>query len=269
MKIIVIDAGHGMSTPGKRCLKSIDPNETREFYLNDRVADRVEAKLREYECIVIRSDDTTGLKDISLGNRVKIANNAKADVFLSIHHNAGVGGRSGGGTVGHYSSDSLLRLQACSRLVSSVEVCTQLPTNRSSKVVKSGFYVIRKTNMPAFLLENGYMDSTTDTPIILTAEHAEKTADGIVKFLVDYLLLTSHNAVTPITVTPAESNMFYAKYTGKTTTLTAALTTLGINSTFVFRKKIAVANGIKLYTGTYAQNTQIYNLLVAGCLKKG
>ena len=27
--LICIDAGHCLSTPGKRCLKSIDPNETR------------------------------------------------------------------------------------------------------------------------------------------------------------------------------------------------------------------------------------------------
>ena len=40
-KVIALDAGHGMGTAGKRCLKSIDPNQTREWFLNDRIADMV------------------------------------------------------------------------------------------------------------------------------------------------------------------------------------------------------------------------------------
>ena len=39
--------------------------------------------------------------------------------------------------------------------------------------------------MAAFLIENGFMDSATDVPIILTLDHAEKTAQGIVDFLVE------------------------------------------------------------------------------------
>jgi len=35
--LICIDAGHFLGTPGKRCLKSIDPNETREWVLNDNI----------------------------------------------------------------------------------------------------------------------------------------------------------------------------------------------------------------------------------------
>ena len=34
--IIAIDAGHYNNTPGKRCMKAIDPNETRERFLNAR-----------------------------------------------------------------------------------------------------------------------------------------------------------------------------------------------------------------------------------------
>lgn len=182
-KVIAIDAGHGMKTLGKRCLKSIDPNQTREWWLNDRIADRVQTLLAEYDCTVIRTDDTTGAKDISLSNRVKAANNAKADIFISIHHNAGINGGTGGGTVVYYYSSSPERKEQAHRLYSSVVIRTGLVGNRSQKVIKNGFYVIKNTKMPAFLLENGFMDSKTDTPKILTADHAEKTAQGIVSFL--------------------------------------------------------------------------------------
>ena len=103
-KIIAIDAGHGMKTAGKRCLKSIDPAETREWWLNDRIAVQVQELLTAYDCTAIRVDDPTGVKDISLSARVKAANSANADIYISIHHNAGVKGGSGGGTVVYYCS---------------------------------------------------------------------------------------------------------------------------------------------------------------------
>jgi hypothetical protein len=47
--------------------------------------------------------------------------------------------------------------------------------------------------MPAFLIENGFMDSATDVPIILSPEHAERTAQGILRFLVEEYLLDYKN----------------------------------------------------------------------------
>ena len=46
--LICIDAGHGLLTAGKRCLKSIDPNETREWMLNRRIADKLQNLLEDY-----------------------------------------------------------------------------------------------------------------------------------------------------------------------------------------------------------------------------
>jgi len=43
---------------------------------------------------------------------------------------------------------------------------------------------------------------------------------------------------------------------------------LGVDYSYEFRKKIAVPNNIAGYRGTASQNTQMYNLLVAGLLKK-
>ena len=96
---IAIDAGHGVNTLGKRCLKKLDSKQTREWTLNDRIADKLERLLVSYNCEVLRVDDTTGAKDVSLANRVKAANDWKADVFISIHHNADINGGSGGGTL--------------------------------------------------------------------------------------------------------------------------------------------------------------------------
>lgn len=192
MKIIALDAGHGMTTAGKEITLSGYP-KTKEWYLNDRISDRVEELLSDYDCKVIRVGDTTGKKDISLAQRVKIANNAGATVYISIHHDSGVGGSKGGGTTVFYYSNSSARLSQAQRLYNAVVSRTGLVGNRVNKVIKKGFYVIKKTTMPAFLIENGFMDSATDVPIILSPEHAEKTAQGILNFLVSEYSLERKN----------------------------------------------------------------------------
>jgi len=42
---LALTAGHYYYTAGKRCLKTIDPKETREWWLNDRVVDKIEKLL--------------------------------------------------------------------------------------------------------------------------------------------------------------------------------------------------------------------------------
>ena len=61
---------------------------------------------------------------------------------------------------------------------------------------------------------------------------------------------------------------YYPKYTGKTVSIVNALSSLGYKSDFNYRKKIANANGIKIYLGTASQNTKLLNLLKNGKLIK-
>lgn len=62
---------------------------------------------------------------------------------------------------------------------------------------------------------------------------------------------------------------YYPKYTGTTTSIVTALKSVGENDTsFEHRKKIAGANGIKLYVGTANQNTSLLKLLKQGQLVK-
>lgn len=273
--IIALDAGHGIKTAGKRCMRSIDPAETREWWLNDRIADQAQALLAGYDCTVIRVDDTTGAKDIPRSARVKAANSVKADMYISIHHNGGIKGGTGGGTVVYYYSSAAARPLQAQRLYNAVTSRTVLFGNRSQKVIKYGFDVVKHTKMPAFLIENGFMDSKVDTPIILTPAHAERTAQGIVSFLASELRLVAQGTLQPPQTGGSNAagdnssrDTFYPAYTGPKTTLSAAMASLGLDASYAHRKLIAKANNITGYIGTAAQNTQIYNLLVAGILKK-
>ncbi len=180
---IALDAGHGMNTSGKRItLKGY--SDTREWWLNNRIADELERVLKNYDCVVLRVDDTTGAQDIPLETRVKKANDWKADVYISVHHNAGVNGGAGGGEMVFYYSTKTERATQAKALYDSLVKHTGLKGNRSNPVQKYPYYVLKHTNAPAFLFENGFMDSKTDVPIILTDNHALNTVDAIEEFLI-------------------------------------------------------------------------------------
>ena len=184
--LICLDAGHGKYTPGKRCLKSIDPGETREWTLNSRIADKVQDRLEDYNCQTMRVDDPTGETDVSLGTRVTQANQAGADVYVSIHHNAGINGGSGGGIVIYTCHNPQRQSVILQKAVYQHTVdATELKGNRASPMAEANLYVLNNTKMPAILGEFGFMDSNHDTPIILTEDFATQVADGIVAALVD------------------------------------------------------------------------------------
>lgn len=183
---IALNAGHGLNTAGKRCLKSLDKNQTREWWLNDRICDKIEKKLKDYDGYeLLRLDDTTGKTDVALQTRTDRANKFKADFYLSIHHNAGILGGKGGGVVAFtYTKVDKVTAEWQKELYNAVIKHTGLKGNRATPLAKKDLHECRESNMPCVLLECGFMDSKVDTPIILTEDFAEKVATACVEVLV-------------------------------------------------------------------------------------
>ena len=184
---LALNAGHGLFTAGKRCKKSLDPKQTREWWLNDRICDKIENILSDYDGIeVLRIDDTKGQTDVPLADRVKKANDFGADLYLSIHHNAGIYGGSGGGLMAYvYNNASKASLEWQNVLYNAAITATGLKGNRSQPKAKANFYETRMTEMPAVLMECGFMDSKTDVPIILSEDFADKLARAFCEVIVD------------------------------------------------------------------------------------
>lgn len=183
---IALNAGHGLHTAGKRCLKTLDPSETREWLLNDRICDKIESKLKAYEGYeLLRIDDTTGRIDLPLATRTNKANAWGADFYLAIHHNAGVKGGSGGGMMAYVYTRVDDNTKAWQKeLYNEIISLTGLKGNRSTPLASANFHEVRETNMPAVLLECGFMDSKTDVPVILTEDFADKVASACVEVIV-------------------------------------------------------------------------------------
>lgn len=180
MAKIAIDAGHGLKTDGKRCKKSLDSKETREWVLNDRVADALAGYLKSAGHTVKRVDDTDGSTDMPLATRVRMAHDWNADFYISVHHNAGINGGSGGGTIVYTCKNcSEKSLRAQEAIYRRAIVRGDLKGNRSDGKPASDFYVVKNTKMPACLIECGFMDSSTDIKYILDPAWSKEIALGI------------------------------------------------------------------------------------------
>lgn len=196
---LALDAGHGINTAGKRCDKKIDPNQTREWTLNSRICDKIGALLKAYEGYeLLRVDDTTGKTDVPVETRTANANKFNADFYLSMHHNAGIYGGSGGGVTAYvYPNVGKDTTSWQTDLYNAIIKETGLKGNRSTPLAQSNFQVLRETHMPAVLIEAGFMDSTTDVPIILTEEFADGVAKACVEVIVKKGGLTKKKAEQP------------------------------------------------------------------------
>lgn len=197
---IALNAGHGIHTAGKRCLKTLDPNETREWELNSRICNKIREKLRAYNGYeLIRLDDTIGEIDVPLKERTAEANRWGADFYLSVHHNAGVNGGIGGGIETYtYLSASTKSYEWQTALYEALIKHTGLKGNRSDGTRKANLHEVRESNMPAVLIECGFMDSQTDVPIILTDVFAEQVANACVEVLVAKGGLTKKETSIPV-----------------------------------------------------------------------
>lgn len=175
---LALDAGHGINTAGKRCDARFDAKQTREWTLNARICEKIQRLLQDYDgCEVIRVDDPTGKTDVALPARTNKANEWGADFYLSIHHNAGIHGGSGGGVVAYMHPDAGSSTEAWrDALYHGIIKHTGLKGNRSQPLAAKNYHVLRESEMDAVLLECGFMDSAADVPIILQESYADNVA---------------------------------------------------------------------------------------------
>lgn len=184
---LALSAGHYLGNP-KRCHKSLDPAETKEWVLNDRIADKLENILSQYNDIeVLRLDDTSGKKYVSNEERARMANAWRADLYLAIHHNAANKVFSGGGITAYIHSTNAKKgadawqkafYNACIKY-------TGLKGNRATPLAKAKLYECGAPLCPSVLMELGFMDSTVDVPIILTDAYATKIAKALAEVIIE------------------------------------------------------------------------------------
>ena len=183
---IAFCAGHYKYTAGKRIPKQLDPNETREWVINDRVADHFACAALEYEGVeILRTDDSTGENFVDIPERTAAANKWEADLYIDMHHNAGINGGAGGGVCAFSYPGSAKGREYRDSIYAAVIAAGGLKGNRAQPLQEKKFDSLRYSHMPAVLMEYGFMDSKTDAPVILTDDYAKlvayATMEGIAK----------------------------------------------------------------------------------------
>jgi len=174
---IAYGAGHNKYT------KNGIPGGESEWVLNDRIARYFAEEAQKYPVELLRVDEETG--PVDLYKRCKLANDWGADFFLSIHHNAGVDGGAGGGLVAFSNPGSVEGAAYRDAIYEACLAAGGIRGDRWKGTLETAFYVLKNTDIPAVLMEYGFMDSRTDAPIIVTEDYAramaKATMEGIAK----------------------------------------------------------------------------------------
>lgn len=186
---VALSAGHYLKN-ARRCIAPLDPKETREWTLNARICEKIEKILADYEGIeVLRVDDRTGAKDISLPARASSANNWEADMYGAVHANAAKSDgkpHNASGIVVYVKEDA--SPETCKwqdAFYKALIEKTGLKGNRANPKPKKNLYEAYLPKMMSFVFELGFMDSPIDVPIILSDAFAENAAKAIATVIIE------------------------------------------------------------------------------------
>ena len=171
--IIIIDPGHGGPDVGAT------RNNVFEKDLNLAVSKKLYNILTKqgYKVEMTRTNDINP----TLQERCDFSNERKAILFVSVHTNASVN-ESPNGIETHFYHDNSIEL---STIVHKHLVSETKAYDRGT--IKSMFYVINHTNVPAILVEMGYISNDKERSALQTEERQNKTAKAIADGIIEYL----------------------------------------------------------------------------------
>lgn len=191
-KVIYVDAGHdyGKDYGAQATINGITYSETE---LNMQVADKLKTALenRGYTVIMTRNlgerPSFSSLTE-SLAYRVNKANNANADLFISIHHNSAGETAKGIETLysevsqddtfgGQYDSTRIAKSKSLAAQINNNIANNLNITNRGAK--SQNLYVCRNTKMPAILVEVGFITNAEEAARCADQESQKKVAESI------------------------------------------------------------------------------------------
>lgn len=177
--MVCIDAGHGGTDVGAVLKDRYEKDDTL------KVAKLVEKELKKQKVRVIMTRKKD--KAISLEERCKIANQKKADMFVSIHRNSATSGN--GIEIWVNSKKDNNEIELANSILQKIEK-TNISNNRGIKYGTIGgedtdYYVLKNTQMPSCLIELGFITDQKDNDLLdkNIKNYAKAIADGIIEQL--------------------------------------------------------------------------------------
>ncbi len=180
--VICIDAGHGGDEDGASSLGHIEKEDTLELSL---LVEK-QLKKRGYTVFMTRNGDET----LSPSERVQLANDAKADVLVSIHRNNFIEDPSIQGVEAWISytlpSNSKRLAEAILAEIEDTNTMDNRGVKTGSTTNPNEDYTInQKSNMASLILEMGFMSNKKDNRLLKKnkSKYAEAIAEGIIQYL--------------------------------------------------------------------------------------
>ena len=177
-KLIVIDAGHGDFDSGSENLGYFEKD------INLELALKLEYALKEegYAVIMTRNDDSF----LELYERSDLANETKADLFISIHQNSYMEDSSVNGIEVYYNSEKSTDDE---KLAKSIQDGLINETRATDREIRSdnGLVVIRETTMPSVLIETAYISNKNEMSLITSDDYQDKVIQGILAGIEEFL----------------------------------------------------------------------------------
>ena len=209
--LVAIDAGHGINTAGKRSVKLssdlyIDGvlirkkgQTIKEYEWNKAVSEYLAAALKRCGINTMYTADMTGKTDIPLNSRANTANKKGADILISNHYNAIGSNQAWQSRVKGLlvlrtknASSKSIRLGKLAVKHLEKDINYEYSYGLMRDVDMSGFTlaILRQTNMPAILIEYGFMDYWNEAKLMLDKKHQEKCAEAVAKAVCEYFGVT-------------------------------------------------------------------------------
>lgn len=182
-KIIMLDAGHGGSDPG--ALGTLNGKTINEKDLTLSITYKVKAILESngYKTAMTRTGDTLP----SLSERPEMANKKDCALFVSIHINSATATEAKGTEVYYSEENNDDDYGITSQKFASNVLTGMLKYMKSNDrgVRMANWAVTRRANMPAVLVEVGFISNTDELKLMCSDDYQNKTAKGIAEGIIN------------------------------------------------------------------------------------
>ena len=175
-QIVVLDAGHGGSDSGAV------GNGLTEKGINYKQAMALYKLLEADSQIKVYMTRETDVYP-TLQFRTALANDIEADLFVSIHNNSASASIRGSETL-YFPSTTDTRGKQVAQIVQNALVNKCGMINRGIKA-RSDLYVLRTSNMPAILIETGFISNSAEAALLNSTAFTNKWAQAIYESIVE------------------------------------------------------------------------------------
>ena len=177
--VVVIDAGHGGSDPGK-----VGINGQLEKDINLKITEQLKAYLEASDVeVILTRDSDQGLyssgdshkKMADMRKRCEIINEAVPDLVVSIHQNSLPSSKRTHGAQVFYG-----KKEGSAEVANAVQLALNQTVNagneKTEKAIDASIFLMKNVTAPAILIECGFLSNENETALLKSGEYQQRLA---------------------------------------------------------------------------------------------